>query len=234
VLSGTASILIEGLIGVFRESSSTNAPYDAGDRQKFMAGCAVEVHQLADVPIASLGLSLWVIHRPRTRVSDHLRSALKFRRPSRADPFLYRIERFRPSDPPATSEAWVAGRGVIGECIANNKMTFRDYRSVQRDYPSGTALSASQWKEIAKSDRADGFSKQDFVRMIHRYEQVFAYPITDDDGRVVGCVSLDVTAPPPDSSAAPQAPINSKPVVTAVHRLAGSMRATAQTLAVRP
>lgn len=234
VLSGTASILIEGLLGVFRESSSTNAPYDAGDRQKFMAGCAVEVHQRANVPIASLGLSLWVIHRPRTGVWSHVRSALRLRRPSRPDPFLYRIERFRPSDPPATSEAWVAGRGVIGECVANNKMTFRDYRPVQRDYPSGTTLSASQWKDITKADRDDGFSKQDFVRMIHRYEQVFAYPITDGDGRVVGCVSLDVTAPAQDSSAAPQASINSKPVVTAVHSLAGSMSATAQALAVRP
>ena len=199
-----------------------------------MAGCAVEIHQQTGVPIAALGLSLWVIDRGRPKFSDVLSAVLGLRRPPRGVAYLYRLERFRPSDPPATSEEWVLGRGVIGECVASNDQTFRDYRPIQREFPPTTRLSSAQWKALEKSDRTDGFSKSDFVRMIHRYEQVFAYPITDDDGRVLGCVSLDVTAPAPDSSASPQPSINSKPVVTAVHRLAGSMRATAQALAVRP
>ena len=184
--------------------------------------------------MGAIGLSVWVVHRPHTTFWTCLGAWLRLRRARRHEPYLYRIERFRPTEPPPTSEVWTQGRGVIGECFANNREAYRDYRALQRAYPKENSLSSASWKAITRKNCDDGFTQADFLRMIHRYEQVFAYPLTDSDGRMVGCISLDVTAPESESSASNQRAINSKPVVGRVHQLAESMRATAQALAVRP
>lgn len=222
-----ASLVIEALTEVFRQTKRPGAPYESGDRQKFMSASAAEIHQQTGLPFASIGISLWVVHTPHP-LRARVRRALNGAHP---EVFLYRIERFRVADPTPTNEAWNRGRGVIGSCIRDNAQVYRDYRPVQKDYPLGSPPpSKTQWKRLRSEKRDDGFDPQDFIRMIHRYEQVLAYPITDDEGTLVGCISVDIT---PDPDAVPRPALNSQSVVTEVHRLAGFMRVTAEKLAVR-
>ncbi len=230
VVVSSVSLLVEAIIEIFRTSKRSGAPYESGDRQKFMSASAAEIHQQMKLPFASIGISLWVVHTPR-----RYRAPLRWftgRKKGEPEVFLYRVERFRVADPTPTNEAWSRGRGVIGACVRDNKQVYRDYRPVQKDYPSdGPPLSGNEWKRIRREKRDDGFSQNDFVRMIHRYEQVFAYPITDEEGQVVGCISVDITS---DPDADPRPGLNSQPVTREIHRLAGFMRVTAEKLAVRP
>lgn len=233
VASGTASVLAEGVVEVFRREHRSGDPYESGDRQKFMSSCAVQIHQQADIPVASLGVSLWVVHCPRRRPSALL-SAFLGGEQCPPERFLWRVERYRASNPTATSEEWASGRGVIGRCVKENAQAFRDYRPLQRQHPLDSEISKAQWKTIQKEGRDDGFAQKDFLRLIHRYEQVFAYPITDGDGRIVGCVSVDVTAEDPLLGLPDHPTLNAKSVVSTIDNLARSMSTTATKLAVRP
>lgn len=229
VAMSAASLVVEALVEIFRQTKRAGAPYESGDRQKFMSASAAEIHQQTGLPFASIGISLWVVHTPhrlRARITR-----VFGRGSALPESFLYRVERFRLADPTPTNEAWSRGRGVIGACVRDNAQAYRDYRPAQKDYPVDSAPpSKAQWKKIRNEKRDDGFEPQDFIRMVHRYEQVFAYPVTDDEGQVVGCISVDVT-PDPDAPTRPA--LNSQPVVSEVHRLAGYMRVTAEKLAVR-
>lgn len=224
VFSGATLIAAEALIGIFREPTSGGV-LESGDRQKFMSSAAVEIHQQTGIAVASLGVSLWVIFTPRRSLWATLRGVSKVH-------YLHRVERFRASEPDATGDAWPLDRGVIGACVTANDKKYRDYRPLQQQHPAGSSPpSNTAWKAICKAERDDGFSRDEFVRMINRYEQVFAYPIPDKNGHVIGCISVDVTAAPAGST---HPALHAPSVVATVHRLAGYLRPTAEILAVRP
>jgi hypothetical protein len=232
LLSGSVAVVANGAVDVVRAGEHGGTAYSASDRQKFLSGCAIEIQQELKIPATSIGVSLWAVYRPRRTLVQWARSVS--RRPGDPARFLYRVERFRITDPGAIDEAWPEGRGIIGRCVESNDQTFRDYRSVQKKYPRDKPLSESQWKQICKADQDDGFVDTDFLRMVHRYEQVLALPIADTEGKVVGCISVDVTAEQGDPEP-PEHPVLKRPqVVTIVHRTRESMRNTAMKYAVRP
>lgn len=225
VAAGFTAALIDGVLAILRANTQVGGPYGSGDRQKFMTISMAEIHLESGIPFAALGLSLWVVHTPRRSLGALLR-----REPQR--PLLYRVERIRVADPTQTNEEWSTGRGVIGACMKANQAVYRDYRPIQEDFPEdGPAPSRAAWKKIRDAKRDDGFSQADFVRMVNRYEQVFAYAITDDDGRFIGCLSVDVT---PDREAPVRPRIDTPRVRASLNTLANNMRTTAARLAVRP
>ena len=229
VITSSVTLLVEAVVEIFRGADRQGVPYGSGDRQKFMSSSAAEIHLQTGLPFASLGISLWVVHTPH-RHRARVRRLLS-RTKDDPDVFLYRLERFRVADPTETNESWPRGRGMIGACVRDNKSSYRDYRPLQRAYPEdATELSATQWKRICRDGKDDGFEMGSFLRISHRYEQVLAYPITDD-GQVVGCISVDVTSHPDQPEGAR---LDSPQVVRELHRLATFMAVTATKLAVRP
>ena len=218
-----ASVVLEATFGA--PWSSRSAPFGSGDRQKFMSACAVEIQQQSGVSVEYLGISLWVIHTPRRS----LRACLRREKPVQ---YLYRIERFRASEPDPVDGTWMVGRGVIGECLGSGDPVYRDYRPLQAQHPVGSgAPSASQWKVICKKRLDYGFRSAEFVSMINRYEQVYAHPIKNEVGKLVGCISLDATRAPQGTV---HLALNSQPAVSLIHRLAQTMRTTVEREAVRP
>lgn len=211
-----------GVLAVGRRPASQ--ALDASDIMRHMSGLVTEVHKATGLPVDSLGVSLWAVYAPRRTFPDWVRRRERSR-------YLWRIERHRTSDLNPTDEAWPVGRGVIGRCVENNGKQSRDYRKLQADWPlSGPPPGRDAWKGIKRKGQHDGFGREDFLRMIHRYEQVLAFPITDSRGRPVGCVSIDVTSEPSDP---PHGDVDCDTTRAFAHAFVDALRRTVEHLAVR-
>lgn len=232
LLVGPVAIAADVVVGVVKAGGGSGDALSAGDLQKFLSGCAIRIHEELGIPATSLGVSLWAVYRPRRTAGEWMRTL--GREGARQTRYLYRIERFRVSDPPPIDVAWPEGRGVIGRCIATNEQTHRDHRPTQRSYPREKALTDTQWKTVRKKDQDDGFERHDFVRMIHRYEQVLAMPIADAAGRVIGCISVDVTCSDSEDRPCVHASLRNPKVIRTIHRTRELMTDTVLNYAVRP
>lgn len=232
LLAGPVAIVADVVVGIVQAGGGSGA-MSAGDLQKFLSGCAIRIHEELGIPATSLGVSLWAVYRPRRSAREWMRFLLRRQKtlPAR---YLYRVERFRISGPSPIDEAWPEGRGVIGVCIATNDVSHRDHRPTQRLYPRDKPLSDTQWKTVRKRGLDDGFDRHDFVRMIHRYEEVLAMPIADAAGRVIGCISVDVTCPDGEDQPCSHPSLRHPKVKHTIHRTRELVTDTVLSYAVRP
>ena len=83
------------------------------------------------------------------------------------------------------------GKGVIGMCWKDCSVKFKDWGADQRRYDGVTALSNAQWDRVTPARRW-GFDQGNYLAAINKYAQVLAYPITDEEGKFIGCVSIDI------------------------------------------
>lgn len=233
LLSGSAALVADGVVDVVHAVERKGDAYNASDRQKFLSGCAIEIQQALGIPATSLGVSLWSVYRPRRTFGQWVAKRFgKEKQPPRR--YLSRIERFRVTDPSPVDVEWPEGRGVIGTCVATNGVAYRDYRPGQRRHPEDRPMTDAKWKEVCRKDQDDGFEPHEFVRMIHRYEQVLALPIADGAGRVIGCISVDVTREEGEHEDAKHPFIKTPQVVAILHRTRELMTNTVMKFTVRP
>lgn len=177
-----AVLVLETIARAKRESALLQDRTDRSDLTKACAALAVEVHEITDIKVTALGVSVWRIYTP---------ARPWWRRWKRAEA-LERIERFRlGGHPPPSDSSWTKGKGVIGKCWEDGRETFNDWGAAQARHAGVTALSNAQWGRLTEAHKW-GFGREHYLAAIKKYAQVLAYPITDVEGKFIGCVSVDI------------------------------------------
>lgn len=88
---------------------------------------------------------------------------------------------------PPSGVRWTSGKGVIGTCFSTGVEQTRDLRAIASAVQSGSAA----FMALSEDDRM-GLSFDEFSK-VRRYSFIHAWPLKDEDGLVVGCVSVDYT-----------------------------------------
>lgn len=124
-----------------------------------------------DVKATSLGVHVWIA---RGRWA-------KCRRLCRRTSFnLHKV--------PPSGIKWTAGKGVIGTCFRSGVEQSKDLRSIAAVARDG---GEADFMALPGSERL-GLTYEEFSK-VKRYAFVHAWPLKDEEGEVLGCVSVDYT-----------------------------------------
>ena len=185
--SGRIAILgatgFESAWGLARVASRGRASDNALQIDKTLVSVLVTVSKEVEVDVDVPGCNVWSIYQPRGRAAA-----------------LYRAGGRRLSEYPQRSQVtWTKGKGLIGRCWEEGEPQFRDWTTLQRQHPATQEVTERAWKKMGQPARW-GFERQEYLRSIHKYQQILAVPIKDEHGRVLGCVSLDIPVDRPANS----------------------------------
>lgn len=164
------------VVGNRAENSAGQRERDRQEMQKIAAVLITELGDLTGIEPARIGVSVWTVHSEGKKKVDALAREMRFR--------------LNPLPLPSDS-AWTKGRGVIGRSWEKTQIIYVDWRPVQEQHKTKSAMSKSAWSGVSEKSRW-GFGQNDFLDAIRKYEQVLAVPIVDQDGVFRGCVSVDV------------------------------------------
>lgn len=155
--------------------------------RKTLTGVALDVSRETEIRVESIGVTLWLVEKPGKVHRTIARARGHEAKPDR----LVRAETVRLSGfPVPTHYEWTKGRGVIGQCWKHAGNCYRDFSSLQASYPADTPLTDKTWKTAKPS--AMGFKRGEFLKFIHKYQQILAVPMTDREGHFLGCISIDL------------------------------------------
>lgn len=166
--------LVEGVWGVRRAKRRRAEDSRRLDLDKQMVSVLVTVSKLTGIDVDIPGCNVWSIEtEART-------------------PRLHREYRRRLSDfPQASKVEWTQGKGVIGRCWEEGEPVHVDWTKAQSKFAKREELSEAAWKGMTERERW-GFERHEYLRSIRKYSEILAVPIKDDDGHVLGVVSVDI------------------------------------------
>jgi hypothetical protein len=85
---------------------------------------------------------------------------------------------------------WTKGKGALGQCWITGQVQYMDLRQWnQRVYN----MSRDQWNQSMRAFRM-GLTYEEMKQFAGRYAAVIAVPVVDRNERVVGCLSVEVSA----------------------------------------
>lgn len=152
--------------------------------EKALVSVLVELSKITGVDVDVPGANVWSIYTRRGQA-----------------PSFYREAHRRLSSHPQMSDlAWTKGKGVIGRCWKEDSVKFHDWTPQQLKYATKDQMTDAMWRQVKEPDRW-GFDRDEFLPLIKKYQQIIAVPIKDTQGRMIGCLSVDIPAdrPAPDS-----------------------------------
>ena len=142
--------------------------------EKQMRSAIISISHLTQVDADLFGCNIWAIR-------THRRSDV-----------LKRQGRLRLSDyPQPDSVLWSKGKGVIGRCWEDRDVVYKNWTATQARWAQTEEMTDADWKALSKRDRW-GFDQGEYLRLVRKYSQILAVPIKDDDGNVLGCISVDI------------------------------------------
>lgn len=206
--------------------SSSRAVDNAAGRQRVLTHAAMDIAEKTGIPITRIGVTLWVVYRKRRTPREWIRRQM-------AEPYLWRQERFRTGSPTPHNGEWSQGRGVVGVCMKTNNATYRDFRPDVRRLNGKERPSREDWKSIERNRTDFGFTRDEYVSMVTRYEQILAQPITDGS-KFIGCLSVDVSARHDSEPGGDDASIKRSDVEANLVVVAETLETAVRQLAVRP
>lgn len=178
-----ALVILTGL-AVFRDNVvNVNARLREPERQrlrvqsqKVATSAMYSVSQLRSIPMPDLGVSVFLIER-----TGWIRRV----------EMLARLIRVRLKDAPQASDIlWTQGKGVIGRAWESRRPVHEATGHLAEKY-GARDLSESVWSRVSKTAK-QGFTRDEFITTVHKYAEILAVPIKDDQGVVLGVVSLDL------------------------------------------
>jgi hypothetical protein len=177
---GTA---IEGIWGIRRVRARHAREGRELELHKALVSVLVEVSKVAGLDVDVPGANVWSIYTKR-----------------KEEPSLFREAHERLSGHPQMSDrAWTQGKGVIGRCWKSESPKFQDWSKLQSKFAGKTEVSEAAWGRLSDGDRW-GFEREEYLDMIGKYQQIIAVPITDSQGKMLGCLSVDIPADRPSAN----------------------------------
>lgn len=142
----------------------------------------LRVEDLTSIPCAGIGVHVYEIRTRLTPIREIRRDG-----PLRQE--LSRAHRYRVSTLPTPCDIrWTKAKGVVGRAWANRAFEVVDMATFDA---SVRTLNQPDWDSRSAESRL-GLSFAEFVKISGRYDAVAAAPIVSNEGKVLGCVSLDV------------------------------------------
>lgn len=173
--------VVDNILQASRERSIGAQKDSEIDMLKACVALAADVSVETGVDVQVIGVSVWRVYTPKTRPRAGVQQAC-----------LRRLTRFRILGHPAPSDAsWTEGKGVIGRCWEKGQPCYQDWGRAQRKHPASSTMSETKWTDLSP-DRRWGFERGEYIAAVHKYAQVLAVPITDEHGKFVGCLSVDI------------------------------------------
>ncbi|WP_169165086.1 hypothetical protein [Cellulomonas taurus] len=182
LVAGTA---VESIWGLARIKTRRRREKKELELHKTLVSVLVEVAKLTKVDVDVAGANVWSIYTPRGGEA----------------PCLFREAHERLSSHPQMSDrAWTKGKGLIGRCWEKGEARFQDWGELQRKHENKSEMNEAAWRQVPDRDRW-GFERDEYLDLIRKYQQIIAVPITDSQGKMIGCLSVDIPAdrPAPDS-----------------------------------
>jgi len=178
------SLVIATAVAVFRDNAvNVNRRLREPERQKLRVqaqkAAAVALYSVAQqkaLDMADLGISVFLVERTGwIRRRQH----------------LSRLIRLRLKDAPQASDiVWTKGKGVIGQAWEKGRPVHERTSELAKKY-GGKELTDYGWSRVGQAAR-QGFAREEFETTVHKYAEILAVPIKDENGAVLGVVSMDL------------------------------------------
>lgn len=176
-----ACIVVPGAVAVVEQARlaiGERRSFKDGERReaidRALTDALLEISEITAYSYRDLGLTAWSV---KSTIAGRV---------------LHREYRRRLTDRPQASKiTWTKGKGIIGLCWAHEKEQHKDLREACTKYPDG--VTGGRWAQVSPHLK-QGMNLSEFNKMIGKYDEVLAVPITGRDGTFLGCVAVDVLA----------------------------------------
>lgn len=181
VLSNISAFIV-GIWNLVTSLRLNNRIKTEDDVRKTLINISFDIQLETKLPMEEVGMSVWAVYSPWWRKLLRKPAVLERKMRHRLSPF-----------PTATDMVWNNHKGVIGECWTKNEVIFQSWFSEQEKLSGKKTLSNSQWKKRVQKNW--GFGQDEYLTMVRKYCFVMAFPITDEAGTFLGCLSIDFPSP---------------------------------------
>jgi hypothetical protein len=166
--------MLHGAGGVIRHYRRAMSESFRAECHAALGAALVRIHELNNAPFSDYGLHAFIVQRslPRMRYLERV-AAVKLG-----------------AHPSPTRIRWTRGKGIVGQCWAQQQVVIADTGSL---YGQLDSIESSFWRTLPESVSMS-LSHREAELLRKRYRGAAAVPIIDINGWVRGCVTLDTFA----------------------------------------
>lgn len=156
------------------------------DIQKVMIAALASISKARNVPLEELGASIFVIRPGLRLLPARLRDRWNW-----SCAYLDRTHRVRLTDSPQPTDVdWTRGKGAIGRCWETEKRHYVYWLGIAARY-GNAELDEASFRRI-RQKTTQRMTLREFRAIVDKYAEILTVPMKQEDGKVVGVVSVDL------------------------------------------